>query len=207
MVKPGGVSRVLVLDTETTGLLDSPLATVVEVAAAALEVGDGEPPRVREVDAFLVNPGEAHLGPEADEGLAVSGITREELRARGLAPRQACARLTQVTQSARAGSLACYGVFFDPPMLARPPLGWTTPLPWVDVMATATEVLGAAGKLPRRADGTWKWASLKEAALFFGVVNPHPHRARADAVTAAWVLAGALKQEGAAGEGLPPGGA
>ena len=190
---PAASSPILVLDTETTGLLDQRHAAVVEVGAAAIDLEGRHPARVREVVSFLVNPGEAYLGPEADEALSINGITRVEIRAQGLAPPEAASRLGQAALEERPTAVAAFGVHFDKPMLARPPLGWTTPLPWVDVMLKAAEVMGAAGQLGRRADGSLKWPSLKEAALFFGVVNPRPHRAMADALTAARVLAAVLE--------------
>ncbi len=195
-MKAGGNAPILVLDTETTGLLDFPLATVVEVGVAALDLEADPPARVREVVAFLVNPGRSYLGPEADEALAINGITRDEIRARGVAPTEASSRLHEATRRERPSALAAFGVPFDRTMLARAPLGWTTPLPWVDVMLKAADVMGAEGKLHRRPDGSWKWPSLKEASEFFGVVNPHPHRAMADAVTAARVLAAVIETQG-----------
>lgn len=178
----------LVLDTETSGLPRAPWSRVIEVAIVALDI-DGV-----EVSSYecLVRPGE--LPGEADEALALTGISREALE---MAP-SAMSVATELaywlgSRKFNDWTLTSFNVDFDRTMLRRD-TAWSrwTEAPWAAcIMRAAHRVMGQdpACTLQRWDNGEMKWPKLSEAAAYFGVEVCEPqHRALGDARTAAGVI-------------------
>lgn len=71
-------------------------------------------------------------------------------------------------------------------------MGGDLPLRWVPngcIMKRAMSVMGPAGALPKRPDGSYKFPRLSEAMDFFGLAfQGDPHRALTDTLAAAEVL-------------------
>lgn len=175
--------KLVVLDTETTGLVKHRWAQVIELAGVMLDE-DGE-----EVGVFerLVH---AEPPPEADEALRINGISRDMLLTAG---RPMAEVVKDFQLFVGPAPVTSFNVDFDAPMLKRMGLE----MRFGDcIMLAAHRVMGAAGALPMQY-GRPKWPSLREACLFFGVPQVEPsHRALSDARMAAAVLMH-LRQQGA----------
>lgn len=181
----------IVLDTETTGLLKDPQATPWEIAAVALdEQGQevdhvsilGRPDPWREDMRRIVALG--HIDP--DEVLAAPPLAERlpEL-------------LSWLNRHLSGGArITAFNVDFDQPMLSRCGVDLFGRAWAPCIMAAAKKVMGPAGALPWMGYlRDYKNPRLQdEAAPFFGVAPQEPaHRALADARTAA-LIAVALQQ-------------
>ena len=171
----------IVIDTETTGLLNDAQATPWEIAAVLLdEQGQevstlgliGRPDPWREDMRRIVALG--GIDPDAVLAMAPIAERRQELQGWLDAGLAGGARITS------------FNVEFDATMLDRGRLV-VAPKHWGPcIMSRAKKVMGPAGALPwYRWLGDWKMPRLSEAASFYGVPQQHPaHRALADARTA-----------------------
>ena len=173
-------ARIVILDTETTGLPKHPEASPVEVAAVALD-HDGF-----EVAAFssLVRP--RALGEWALPALELNGLTVAQVEA---APHHVAVAMAVHQWVAMLGDppATSFNVAFDRLMLERMNLLFGAWDPCI--MEAATSIMGQAGKLVERRWGPgWLWPKLHVAAAHFGVTPPEPaHRALSDARTAAGI--------------------
>lgn len=171
----------IVLDTETTGLLSDLDAQPWEIAAVLLDVHGaevshielrGSPLVLRQDMARIIELG----GMSADEVAALPSIAERVVELGDwLAAAPADARQT------------AFNIAFDRPMLARLGLrleGWGP-----CVMEAAKRAMGKAGALPWYGKySDYKMPKLSEAAAFYGVPQQEPaHRALADARTAAGI--------------------
>lgn len=187
----------VVLDTETTGLHYDNGARVVEVGAvllwlhrataAAFEVASFE---------MTCHPGEAALAhPAATAGLAVSGLSAQELRRQPSDARVASMLKFWLTaHGAAVLPVAAFNVAFDSSFLARAP--WMLGTVYApDLMLHAAQTFGGPGR--RR-------IALAAAAAAAGVASPpgRAHRALFDARVAAGI-ASALYARGAWSPGEP----
>ena len=190
------MSRIAVLDTETTGFPSNSLASVIDVGGVIIDLSDGS-----EVSRFdsLVSP--LAWGEWAKPATAIHGLTYDAVKG---APRSSSVAAALVSW---LGEHDCwwwtsYNVDFDRPMLRR--MGFVTGR-WAScIMVRAMQIMGAAGVLraadpshPRyREDSPWLFPPLApnpksgtSACEFFGVDPILPaHRALSDARTAAQVL-------------------
>lgn len=178
----------LILDTETSGLPKHRWSRVIEIAFVAIDI-DGH-----EVSTFdtLVRP--LDLPPEADEALALTGITREALE---MAP-SAMAVATELSywmNSRRFNdwTLTSFNTDFDRAMLSRDTAWsrWSEPTWAACIMRAAHRIMDADASCPlqRWDNGELKWPKLSEAATYFGVEVCEPqHRALGDARTAAEIV-------------------
>lgn len=172
----------LVIDTETTGLLRDPDAQPWEIAAILLDAGGHEIDRIEAIGrpalwrddmARIVAMG----GQDAAELLAMPPL------ADGLP--ELLDWLS--TAAGRGARLTSFNIAFDQPMLAR--IGLELP-DWAPcIMERAKKPMSEAGALPWFAKyRDYKLPSLSEAAAFFAVPQQQPaHRALADARTAALI--------------------
>jgi len=168
--------RVLVVDTETTGLPFWEKAEVIEIGACVLSC------RGIKVGAFstLLRPSKLILDEDWDQAqgaLSVSGLTREELesaprRMEALAPfHEFCARM-------QCPSATAYNVRFDKVMLARDHVV----LPWGDDVFRVAQAT-------MREHGVKAGFKLIDVCQFFGVGSGRQdHRALSDSMLAADVL-------------------
>jgi DNA polymerase-3 subunit epsilon len=193
-------SRLIVLDTETTGFPEFAWSRVVELAAIVID------PSGAVVSEFvqLVRP-EIHDG-RAASAEKVHGLTREMLKDQPLAGEVAEAFLSWSSDYLEPGDrMTSYNVAFDRPMLERMGLDR---LRWGPcIMEQAMELLGPMGVLrtadpshPRYTPGKkWLWPSLADAAKHLDVqVEGVAHRALTDVHTAAKVLAAIYRRRAAA---------
>ena len=179
-------SPLLVLDFETTGFPGHDWARAIELGAVLLnERGD-------ECATFgcLIRPD--ILDERADGALAINHIARADLEAAD--PTEAIAARFHDwyallpdpnAPAVRPPYVTSFNVDFDRVFAERMGLqlrGWAS-----CVMLRASDIMGAAGELPRSRDGRgYRWPKLSHAAQFFGVtVDGEPHRAVTDARTAA----------------------
>lgn len=172
--------NVVVLDTETNGLLDAPWAGIVEIGAVLLDV-DGH-----QIDCWQMLVIPEVLDGRCAEAFAINGLTASEIEAEGVQPMVALRLFNAWLKDKGRPWLAAYGLDFDRGMLARMGLRGHQWMPCIQ--ATAKEAMEAVGQRPwlgRR----WPHPRLTEAAHFYGVVPEEPsHRALSDAATAAKVL-------------------
>lgn len=178
-------SPLVVLDTETTGLMDA-WVRIVEIGAVLLDV-DGA-----EVDAFstLVLPDV--LDDRASRALEINHLTREML-ADAPDTMQALALFRDWMRAHGGPYVTAYNVAFDRTHMER---AGARELRWANcVMLRAREPMGHPG--------TYHGPSLKNAASHFGVPQQEPaHHALADARTAALVACAIRRAEiAAAAEG------
>lgn len=163
--------RILVVDTETTGMPNQPWTEVIEVGAVALSWNGIE------VGAFqsLIRP--KVYDERIDEALGINRISRSALRKAPSREEIIPAFLAWV-QRMRCPVATAYNVFFDSYMLKRSGVE----LPWGPCamrMAMAT----------MRGHGVKKGFKLFEAAAFYKVLRgEQTHRALDDARMAAAVL-------------------
>lgn len=174
----------VIIDTETTGLLSDPDASPWEIAAVLLDADGqeidhieivGRPDPYREPMRRIIALG----GIDPDQVLALPSI-HEVIQSSDLG--------SWMARAYRAGARAtAFNVAFDQPMMERvhfpilPDQGWAP-----CVMEAAKRAMGRAGALPWMAKyDDWKMPKLSEAADFYGVPQQQPaHRALADARTA-----------------------
>lgn len=175
----------IVVDTETTGLLDDPDASPWEIAAVALDL-DGV-----EIDTLSVMGRPCPWREDMRRIVAFGGIDPDDVL---VAPPLA-ERLPEVhgwlNRHLDAGArLTAFNSAFDAPMLQRAGVKLQG-REWAPcIMERAKREMGRAGALPwmsRWQD--WKMPRLAdEAAPYYGVEAQQPvHRALADARTAALV--------------------
>lgn len=174
----------IVLDTETTGLSPDD-AGIVDLAAAA--VRDGEIVSRFET---LVWPGRRFLQARHRDVLArVSGINALDLLNEAV-PDYAGTRdlfhewMIGVEDAYGLASVLTSFNVDGRKFVAELPLDW----PWAScLMLAAMQPMGDAGALYRRADGSAKWPSLREACRYFNVPFVETHRAASDALAAAHI--------------------
>ena len=185
----------LVIDTETTGLLRDPDAQPWEIAAVLLDV-DGQ-----EVDRIEAIGRPALWRDDMARIVAMGGQDVAEL----LAMPPLADGLPELldwmsTAAGRGARPTAFNIAFDQPMLARIGLelpGW----PWAPcIMERAKKPMSEAGVLPWfRKYNDYKLPSLSEAASFYQVPQQQPaHRALADARTAG-LIAVALQRRAISG--------
>lgn len=178
----------VVLDTETTGLLAHSWAAVVEIGAVLLDVEGIE----RSHFSCLIRP--SVLDERADPAFKVNQLSPEILIREGIAPGWARANFERWLQDTGALWLTAYGVHFDREMLAR--MGFKGAWGWCPCLCLeAKKKMETAGQQPWEGR-VWPYPRLTtEAAPFFGVEPVMPaHRALSDARTAARILV-ALQQK------------
>jgi DNA polymerase III epsilon subunit-like protein len=171
------MKRVIVVDTETTGLMEHAWAEVIEVGAVLMDAEHGE------LAAFssLIMP--SHIPPGAAEALRVNGLTREHLDAAPV--------ISEVRPAFGAWRNAWGG---------WPLVSWHLPFdehfwPWPGAWAPATsclqrraaEPMARAGLMvPRPNRRRFEVPSMAEACAYFRVQQVGAaHRALDDARTAA----------------------
>jgi DNA polymerase III epsilon subunit-like protein len=175
-----GENRTLiVVDTETTNKYPSQ-ARILEAAAVVIRDGVLLP----EYFSSMSNPG-AEAVENTEESRLVNGITKEEIAAAPLED-EVRAKFTEFITRYEGASITSYNTHYDRMVLEGNgwlPAGWR----WGRcVMMMATEWLGREGRVPWQAwKREYKWASLTEAAHFFGVERRVAHRALDDAIMAA----------------------
>ncbi len=99
--------RLVLFDTETTGLIYS-RDEIIEFAAVVVECRGGEPTIVQEYDELIsLSPG-GFVPPKIEE---LTGITNEDLKARGIPKARVCADIAEMV----AGNtlLLAYNAHFD----------------------------------------------------------------------------------------------
>lgn len=171
----------VIVDTETTGLLRSPWARPIEIAVVIVDVYG------QEARSWSSLVHEANVPAEADHALKINGITREEIAS--APPREtALSAFLSWAGGEAPGPATSFNRPFDQGMLDRLawPLSWSTQC----VMLRACETMSADPNctIRRMKNGRIKWPTLGEAAAYFGVPQNQPaHRALADARTAAGV--------------------
>lgn len=174
-------SPLIIIDTETTGLLSNAQATPWEIAALALDEHG------QEVDTISIlgrpDPWDEAMRPI----VALGGIDPEEV----LAAQPLAEQLDQLSgwlgdHMSRGARLTAFNIAFDAPMLTRCGLDLASEAWAPCVMEAAKKAMGRAGALPWfRKYNDWKMPKLSEAASFYGVPQQEPaHRALADAWTA-----------------------
>jgi len=163
--------KILLLDTETTGLESDPDAIVIEVGYAAWIEGVG---LTNMVNALLYEPSVIDNGNPVEH---INGITSETLETAGLPPLEVYNDLYASMDRADAVMAANYE--FDKAMLTRSGgyHGITMPdVTWIDF----------------HSDIEWpdfvKGKSLVHRAADHGIINPMAHRALPDAITMAMVI-------------------
>ncbi|MFC2078278.1 exonuclease domain-containing protein [Candidatus Bipolaricaulota bacterium] len=174
----------VVLDTETTGLLDP------EIVAVAVVSGDG---------GSLVNELVRPAKPIDPEASRITGIDAETVRDKPEFP-----EIEPQLTRAIAGKLVCiYNASYDLKVLsntygryglAPPPIE-----PWC-VMKWFARVFGDWNK--ERGDYTWQ--PLSRAAEYFGVKQGAPHDALEDTLTTWRILQAAILRAGLRVEGMDP---
>lgn len=176
---------IVVLDTETTGLLADDWAAIVEIGAVCLDV-DGQ-----EIDTFQILVCPDILDERANNAFTVNKISAHDITTSGIPTVEARHQFENWLAGHGLPLLAAYGRDFDRGMLERMGFGlceeslWWLPC----IMQAAKAEMVANGQTPwlgRR----WPFPRLTtETAPFFGVVPTTPaHRALSDAQTAAAVV-------------------
>jgi DNA polymerase III epsilon subunit-like protein len=186
-------SPLIVLDTETTGLLHHPWARVVDLAAVLLDTS-GE---IVSTFSTFVEPGP--LDSRADEALAINHITRKMLLG-APSPEAACDAFYRWAEPHEF--VTSFNVAFDRAMCGRMGL---VDMRWANcIMVRAAHIMGPLGLLeaadpshPRyRPDLPWLFPRLARAAEVFGVeVEGVPHRALTGATTAARIAVEIRRRE------------
>ena len=168
--------RVMVLDTETTGIpWRDPWAEIIELAAVVVS------PRGKLVGAYstLVQPQE--MGQCIDAALEVNGITRRMLR-KAPEPSEVRETFSAFQQRMQAAVSTSYNVAFEKEMCSR----FRVTVTWGDcLMRLARATMRESGMT-----GRFRFR-LVDAAEFYGVPLPDEgqrHRAYDDAKLAARVL-------------------
>ena len=114
--------RLVVFDTETTGLL-ADQDEIIELAAAVVELRDGKAQVTEEYDALVaLSPGKV-LPPEIEK---LTGITRQALEQRGISKGQLCQDLVRLFGGEKTLLLA-YNAHFDLCFLYFTLLKWGDP--------------------------------------------------------------------------------
>jgi DNA polymerase III epsilon subunit-like protein len=197
--------RIAVVDTETTGLVEEPRASVIEVAAVCLET-DGS---ILSEVSFFVKPTTWEPGAEwCAKALETNGIRESDLIG-AVDPIAAVWALEEWFARNQASCVTSYARQFDERMLAR--MGCWLP-PWSEcVQALVTPAMAVAGLLkepgnhtaPVLVDGVlYRPPALKAACAFYGLdPEPTPHRALNGARTAARVLVAATRLAAAVAAG------
>jgi DNA polymerase III epsilon subunit-like protein len=167
----------IIVDTETTGLMNDPLAEVIEIGAVVMDAEHGE------LGAFslLVMPGRLH--PKAVEALRINRIDPDALTN---APTYDVARATFGAWKASWGGLMMTSWFIDFDKHFWPWLGgWASSQACIQSRAAAP--MARAGLMvPREGRTRFEVPSLIEAASYFRTAVPMtPHRALDDARAAA----------------------
>jgi DNA polymerase III epsilon subunit-like protein len=177
----------VVVDTETTSKYPES-ARVLEIAGVAYCGG-----RRLGVFCSLVRAKKEDLNG-AEEALRVNGIEPNELL---VAPemeavKKAWSSFLEQFPDAR---ITAFNSGYDRGVLEVG--GWRA-LPWDKcLMLASMDVMGAAGALQERFNGSWKWPRLSEAADFFKVKQAGRHRALGDAATAARIMLAIKNRDGA----------
>lgn len=190
------MSRIAVLDTETTGFPSNSLASVIDVGGVIIDLSDGS-----EVSRFdsLVCP--LAWGEWAEPATAIHRLTHDDVKG-SPRPHSVTPALVAWLEKHDCWWWTSYNVAFDQPMLRR--MGFVTGRLASCVMVRAMQIMGPAGVLraadpshPRyREDSPWLFPPLApnpksgtSACEFFGVDPILPaHRALSDARTAAEVM-------------------
>lgn len=167
------LSRLCIVDTETTGFQNADWSRVIELGAVILD-NDGS-----ELAAYesLVLPD--ILDERANGALAVNRIDIDHIRANGKEPVVVVEEFRAFLANHNCKFVTAYNVDFDRKMLDRMGLGG---LKWANcIMRKFKEINGGRGR-------------LADAAARFGVVvEGEAHRALTDARTAAGVAVGMAK--------------
>lgn len=175
-------SPILVLDTETTGLLKHPHARIWDLAAVLLD------PSGAIVDSFeqVILP--SILDDRAEEALRIGGVSQEWIRENGIPEDQAALRWFAWLDKHPDARCTAFNNDFDGNMLDR--CGFSSGIRWAPcLMRLAQDEMGPAGALPQFKNGEYKFPSLKEASSYYAIEQFTPaHRALADAKTAAAIL-------------------
>ena len=100
--------KLVVLDTETTGL-SCVRDQIIEFSAAVLEAREGRAAVTREYDALIALPPGRLVPPKIQ---ALTGITNQDLRERGIPRTRACRDVAELFQGDRTLLLA-YNAHFD----------------------------------------------------------------------------------------------
>ena len=190
---------ILVLDTETTGLIEFNLPSddprqpyIVDIAASLFD------PTGLEIERFdaIVKPGV----PIPDELARLHGITTDMAMEHGIEIAEAHGRLMALIGN--AGLIVGHNVSFDI-RLARIQAAratgekWDNPLPTFCTMRRTTNIVRVLGPRARHPQD-WKWPNLTETVRhFFNEDHSNAHRARADCDAAARVYFH-LKEQGIA---------
>lgn len=197
---------VVVVDTETTGLGHVARPARVD---AIVSVGLSWRNREGKLQAWesRCHPGAEFLGKDADEALAVNGLSRAALDCYPPAVRVA-EQVRYLLEYVGATELRSYNVAFDRPFLEASP--WRVSLPWGPcVMLAATprcaECDGGgrlhtpSGEEPCRAcrgSGRGRWLKLKVACEAHGVNPAGPLHSSGHDARLAYKLMEALRSKG-----------
>jgi len=163
--------RILMLDTETTGLSQDPNARVIELAYMIYDTEHGA---IRS-KSVLINP--LKPGEElTEEIIAITGITTEMLREFGYSPREVWVKFADKLQQCHA--IMCAFVDFDKTMCLRE-IGLlgieSNPRVWIDFLELPFSPL-------------IKGRSVSHIAADHGILNHFAHRAFGDVSTMAAVI-------------------
>lgn len=177
-------SPLIIIDTETTGLLDDRDATPWEIAAVVVDANGNE------IDHTTIMGCPAPYLERMRRIIGLGGLDPDEvLSAPPISDHIPMIRKWSEPYITGGARLTAFNVAFDAPMLARVGLDLAG-APWAPcIMETAKKAMGCSGALPwmdRYRD--WKMPRLSEAANFYDVPQQEPaHRALADARTAALI--------------------
>lgn len=181
----------IVVDTETTGLLSDPDASPWEVAAVLLDVQGNE------IDQIEIVGRPPIWREDMRRIVALGGMDPDDLLSRSLIRDGALDVSDWIGANiAKGANVTAFNVAFDRPMLIRamiaPPKEYWAPC----IMERVKPIMGEAGALPWFDKyNDWKMPKLSEAAAFFNVPQQEPaHRALADARTAALIAVELVKR-------------
>lgn len=175
-------SRLVVLDTETTGLPRDRSSRVWELAAVLLDE-DGV-----EVASFesVMLPDPFPDDREVREALKIGGVDRAMIESAPPAVKEIARFVDWLPVDV---PVTAFNIGFDRELLSRsgmPRLRWTTCI----MMAAHRDMsLDPECPLHQWDSGEYKWPRLDEAAAYYGVAQQEPaHRAMADVRTSVGVL-------------------
>lgn len=179
------MKRIIVVDTETTGLMDDPHAEVIEIGAVVVDAEHGE----LGTFSLLVMPG--HLHPKAVEALVINKISPDALTS---APTRDVARAAFGAWKASWGGLQMTSWFIGFDQHFWPwPGGWASSAECIQSRA-AVPMAAAGLMVPRAGRQRWEVPNLLEAAAYFRTALPLTHHRALDDARAAAAIWRALEQ-------------